>query len=580
MKYLNEIVNIVGMKMIVIIAVSILVLILLILIYRLLKLKYYRNEIVDLENKMNAIKSLPIQYRLGRVKGIAKNMPELQEKYECYDAKFSDLSNLQNEEIIPLVNDIDESLYYRKLRGVQKKMDILEEKVLQYAKESKQLLKDIEVITEIENIQRLEIIKVKEKYRATNDTYAQIRFKVEDYVPKIQDVFHDIDERFVELENYMNNQQFEEAKIDTENISRDIDELDQKLKDLPTYISIVRQYLPKRLNELKSIMKDMQEKDFAVERMNASVRLSKISSDLQNTGHNIKNLDLNNVGQTIELMTEELNLLYSDFEKEKNAYALYEEKRNECYKFVNTIESGLAKAKESIREIEENYILDDYTITIEDDYNQFQTIVDDLAEITKIIETKDFSYIEMIDNFSKIVEQSKPYNDSLIKHNELAETLRIQEKRALDELDNINIVLLEIKSEIRNKHLPMISESYQDYIDDSYKKADAILNFIRKRPIDLKSLSLQVDAARDVIYKLYDNVHNLIVTAEMVEDAIVFGNRYRSSFLEVNTELTKAELLYRNGEYTKALSTAVDIIEKIKPDSYEMLVNKKSPKVE
>ena len=327
-------------------------------------------------------------------------------------------------------------------------------------------------------------------------------------------------------------------------------------------------------------MKDMQEKDFAVERMNASVRLSKISSDLQNTGHNIKNLDLNNVGQTIELMTEELNLLYSDFEKEKNAYALYEEKRNECYKFVNTIESGLAKAKESIREIEENYILDDYTITIEDDYNQFQTIVDDLAEITKIIETKDFSYIEMIDNFSKIVEQSKPYNDSLIKHNELAETLRIQEKRALDELDNINIVLLEIKSEIRNKHLPMISESYQDYIDDSYKKADAILNFIRKRPIDLKSLSLQVDAARDVIYKLYDNVHNLIVTAEMVEDAIVFGNRYRSSFLEVNTELTKAELLYRNGEYTKALSTAVDIIEKIKPDSYEMLVNKKSPKVE
>lgn len=580
MKYLNEIINIIGMKMIVIISVSILVLILLILIYRLLKLKHYRNEIVDLENKMNAIKSLPIQYRLGRVKGIAKNMPELQEKYEIYDSKFSELSNLQNEEIIPLVNDIDESLYYRKLRGVQKKMSTLEEKVLHYAKESKQLLKDIEVITEIENIQRLEIIKVKEKYRATNDTYAQIRFKVEDYVPKVQEVFHDIDERFVELENYMNNQQFEEAKIDTEKISEDIDALNQKLKDLPTYISIVRQYLPKRLNELKSIMKDMQEKDFAVERMNASVRLSKISSDLQNTGYNIKNLELENVGQTIELMTEELNLLYSDFEKEKNAYTLYEEKRNECYKFVNTIESGLAKAKESIREIEENYILDDYTITIEKDYDQFQAIVDDLAEITKIIETKDFSYIEMIDNFSRIVEQSKPYNDSLIRHNELAETLRIQEKRALDELDNINIVLLEIKSEIRNKHLPMISESYQDYIDDSYKKADAILNFIRKRPIDLKSLSLQVDAARDVIYKLYDNVHNLIVTAEMVEDAIVFGNRYRSSFLEVNTELTKAELLYRNGEYTKALSTAVDIIEKIKPDSYEMLVNKKSPKVE
>lgn len=580
MKYLNEIINVLGMKTIIIISVSILVLILVILTYRLLKLKHYRNEIVDLENQMNAIKSLPIQYRLGRVKGIAKNMPELQEKYETYDAKFAELTDLQNDEIIPLVNDIDEALYYRKLRGVQKKMNSLEEKVIHYAKESKQLLKDIEVITEIENIQRLEIIKVKEKYRATNDNYAQIRFKVEDYVPKVQDVFHDIDERFVELENYMNNQQFEEAKTYTEDISKYIDALDQQLSDLPTYISVVRQYLPKRLNELKSIMQDMQEKDFAVERMNATIRISKIDNDLHETEKNIKNLKLENVGQNIEVMTDELNLLYSDFEKEKNAYALYEEKQNECYKFVNKIESGLLEAKESIHELEKNYILDDYTITIEDDYNQFQSIVDDLAEITKIIETKDFSYIEMIDDFSRIVEQSKPYNDSLIKHIELAETLRIQEKRALDELDNINIVLLEIKSEIRNKHLPMISESYQDYIDDSYQKADSILNFIRKRPIDLKSLSLQVDAARDVIYKLYDNVHNLIVTAEMVEDAIVFGNRYRSSFLEVNTELTKAELLYRNGEYTKALSTAVDIIEKIKPDSYEMLVNKKSPKTE
>ena len=580
MKYLNEIINVLGMKTIIIISVSILVLILVILTYRLLKLKHYRNEIVDLENKMNAIKSLPIQYRLGRVKGIAKNMPELQEKYETYDAKFAELTDLQNDEIIPLVNDIDEALYYRKLRGVQKKMNSLEEKVIHYAKESKQLLKDIEVITEIENIQRLEIIKVKEKYRATNDNYAQIRFKVEDYVPKVQDVFHDIDERFVELENYMNNQQFEEAKTYTEDISKYIDALDQQLSDLPTYISVVRQYLPKRLNELKSIMQDMQEKDFAVERMNATIRISKIDNDLHETEKNIKNLKLENVGQNIEVMTDELNLLYSDFEKEKNAYALYEEKRNESYKFVNKIESGLLEAKESIHELEKNYILGDYTITIEDDYNQFQSIVDDLAEITKIIETKDFSYIEMIDDFSRIVEQSKPYNDSLIKHIELAETLRIQEKRALDELDNINIVLLEIKSEIRNKHLPMISESYQDYIDDSYQKADSILNFIRKRPIDLKSLSLQVDAARDVIYKLYDNVHNLIVTAEMVEDAIVFGNRYRSSFLEVNTELTKAELLYRNGEYTKALSTAVDIIEKIKPDSYEMLVNKKSPKAE
>ena len=41
MKYLNEIINVLGMKTIIIISVSILVLILVILTYRLLKLKHF-----------------------------------------------------------------------------------------------------------------------------------------------------------------------------------------------------------------------------------------------------------------------------------------------------------------------------------------------------------------------------------------------------------------------------------------------------------------------------------------------------------------------------------------------------------
>lgn len=578
MEWWNKIVDTLGANTIIIGGTSLLVIIILIFAYRMLKLRTYRKEIIDLENSMNAVKSLPIQYRLGRVKGIARNMADVKEKYDEYSNEYAILTDMQTDKIIPLINDIDEALYYRRLRGVKKDLEELSQYIQKYENESKELLKKIEVITEIENVQRLEIIKVKEKYRNTNDTYSQIRFKIEDFVPKIENVFKNIDDRFVQLENYMNNQQFEDAKKYTDNISKDIDLLDANLRDLPTYISVVRQYLPNRIKEMKDMMNSMKEKDFAIERLDASMRINKIESDLSHTCQCIKDIQLNDVGKNIEIITEDINSLNQDLEKEETAFISYEQSRNNCYKNVNTIDSGLQDTIQVFENLKKNYLLDDYEITVDEDFQQFQKVLDDLNELTKIIETKDFSYSEMILNFEEINEKCKPFNDSLIKHNRLAENLKIQEKRALDELDNINIVLLEIKSEIRNKHLPMISESYQDYIQDSYQKADAILNFIRRRPIDLTSLSHQVDAARDVIYKLYDNIHNLIVTAEMVEDAIVYGNRYRSSFLEVNTELTKAELLYRNGEYTKALATAVEIIEKIKPDSYEMLIKKNSPK--
>ena len=473
-----------------------------------------------------------------------------------------------------MINEIDEQLYYRKLAGAKSKLYKLKEEISNYETKSQDLLKRIEVITEVENEQRLEIIKIKEKYRAASDNFANVRFKIEDFVPSIPGIFNEIDERFVVLEEMMNNQRFDEAKTYAGKIEKDVDILTANLRDLPTYISIVRKYIPKRLEEIYAIIEEMKEKDFSIEKLSAASRYNQIGDALEQTIQNIKDLKLENVGASIEKMTEDLNDLTSDLEKEQIAFHQYEEARNNCYRHIERLDDGLKKTVSSLAELQENYLLADYKITIAGEYNKFKPIVDDLARLTEIIESKNFSYSALIDEFNDLITRCQPFDDALIKYNELESSLRLEEKRALDELDNINIVLLEIKSEIKNKHLPMISESYKDYIDDSYQKADEIMKFIRHRPIDLKRLSEQVDAARDVIYKLYDNVHNLIVTAEMVEEAIIYGNRYRSSFLEVNTELTKAELLFRNGEYTKALSTAVDIIEKIDPGSYEMLINK------
>ena len=574
MKILDDLLAKFGSQTVIIVCICILIVIFATIVYRMFKLKVYRKEIIELENQMNAVKSLPIQYRLGRVKGIGKNMPEVLEKYNLYVKEFDDLNSFQTNDIVPLINEIDEQLYYRKLTGAKSKLHKLKEEISNYETKSQDLLKRIEVITEVENEQRLEIIKIKEKYRAASDNFANVRFKIEDFVPSIPGIFNEIDERFVVLEEMMNNQRFDEAKTYAGKIEKDVDILTANLRDLPTYISIVRKYIPKRLEEIYAIIEEMKEKDFSIEKLSAASRYNQIGDALEQTIQNIKDLKLENVGASIEKMTEDLNDLTSDLEKEQTAFHQYEEARNNCYRHIGRLDDGLKKTVSSLAELQENYLLADYKITIAGEYNKFKPIVDDLARLTEIIESKNFSYSALIDEFNNLITRCQPFDDALIKYNELESSLRLEEKRALDELDNINIVLLEIKSEIKNKHLPMISESYKDYIDDSYQKADEIMKFIRHRPIDLKRLSEQVDAARDVIYKLYDNVHNLIVTAEMVEEAIIYGNRYRSSFLEVNTELTKAELLFRNGEYTKALSTAVDIIEKIDPGSYEMLINK------
>lgn len=578
---MNEIMGFIeqiGIQNLIFIVIGIVVVIVLLLFLRGMRLRKYRKLIVDVENRMNGVKSLPLQYRLGRVHSISKNMPEVAEKYEEYAQEFERISDYQKNELGVLVNEVDEQLFYGKLRKISSKMKMLEDMLEIYEKDSQALLEKIEEITEIENVQRIEIIRVKEKYRQLIDRYETVRFKIEDFVKGIVDIFDNLDDAFVKLEGMMNNQQFEDAKQLTQDIEKKVDWLNGRLEELPDYIAIVRQYIPKKCQLLDTLIQEMSNGDFSLEQLNVSSRYQNIKDVLQETTQHIQHLQLEDVADTLKTLVDDIDALIKDLEVEKQSYTDFKTKWDDAYTTITQIYDQYKQALIDQNRIENLYLINEDYVDIEEKYKDFDQILRESYDLEEEMKAGNFSYLQMIDKAENLKKAALMHQDDLNSFFAFRDHLYLQEQRAIDELENINIVLLEIKSEIKNKHLPMINESYKDYIQDSYDKAAQIQSYRMHRPVELTELSKRVDGARDVIYKLYDNVHNLIVTAEMVEEAIVFGNRYRSSFLEVNTELTKAEVLFRNGEYTKALSTAVDIIEKIQPGSYENLIQKTSGK--
>lgn len=578
MEEIMKYIEVIGTRNLIFIAAGIAVLIIVLLIYKGLRLKVYRKQIVEVENHMNAVKSLPLQYRLGRVHSISKNMPDVLELYEEYSLEFEKINDFQKNELAVLINEVDEQLFYGKIRKVSKKMSQLQNMLTQYEKDSQALLTKIEKITEIENVQRIEIIRVKEKYRQTIDHFETMRFKVEEFVPNLLDIFNEIDDSFVKLEGMMNNQQFEDAKDYTREIEERVDWIDQRLEDLPNYIAVVRQYMPRKIEHVKTLIESMSDDDFSLHQLDVTNRLIVIQETLDESTTHIKKLELENMGEVLQSLADAIDSLIVDLEAEKKSYDEFKEKWETSYDMITEIYDQYKQAIIDYNRMRSLYVIDESEIVIEERFQEFNLILRESYDLEEEMKKGDFSYAQMNMKVDSMSQRASQHQDDLNEFFKIRDHLYLQEQRAIDELENINIVLLEIKSEIKNKHLPMINESYKDYIQDSYDKAAQIQAYRMNRPVELSDLSKRVDGARDVIYKLYDNVHNLIVTAEMVEEAIVFGNRYRSTFLEVNTELTKAEVLFRNGEYTKALSTAVDIIEKIQPGSYEELIKKSAEK--
>lgn len=578
MDYMKNFIEYVGVRNLIIFGTILVALIIFMIVYHSIKLKIYRQEILDLQNQINGIKTLPLQYRLGRVQSIAKNMPEVAEEYEQFTKDFEKITEFQKNELGVLVNEVDESLFYGKTHGIKKKFALIREMTQRYDHDAKDLLARIEKVTEIENIQRVEIIRVKGKYREVGNEYEKIRVKVEEFVPHALEMFKELDDDFVKLETLMNNQMFADAKNFTEEIENRIDSLQENLKDLPSYVYVVSDLLPSKIDKVDELITSLEGDEYALEEMNIAARRQEVDELMEESIAHVKNVDIKGAAEVLEPLTGLIEELVIDLGKELDSYKQFKEKWRESYNELQRLTDVYQNTMKEYRRLITEFVIDEEEVVISKKYEEFKQIQKDANDLIEQMESGHFAYANMLEHVENLYDRMMQHDAYLEEFKKQKEDIDTKNQKTEELLENINIVLLEIKSEIKNEHLPLVNDSYRDYIADSYNKVEEIKRFKTHKPVVLNELCAKVEGARDVIYKLYDNVHNMIVTAGMVEDAIVYANRYRSMFLEVNTELTKAEVLFRNGEYRNALQVAVDILERLEPGKYEELIKRKEIK--
>lgn len=578
MDYMKNFIEYVGVRNLIIFGAILVALIIFMIVYHSIKLKIYRQEILDLQNQINGIKTLPLQYRLGRVQSIAKNMPEVAEEYEQFTKDFEKITEFQKNELGVLVNEVDESLFYGKTHGIKKKFALIREMTQRYDHDAKDLLARIEKVTEIENIQRVEIIRVKGKYREVGNEYEKIRVKVEEFVPHALEMFKELDDDFVKLETLMNNQMFADAKNFTEEIENRIDSLQENLKDLPSYVYVVSDLLPSKIDKVDELITSLEGDEYALEEMNIAARRQEVDEQMEESIAHVKNVDIKGAAEVLEPLTGLIEELVIDLGKELDSYKQFKKKWRESYNELQRLTDVYQNTMKEYRRLITEFVIDEEEVVISKKYEEFKQIQKDANDLIEQMESGHFAYANMLEHVENLYDRMMQHDAYLEEFKKQKEDIDTKNQKTEELLENINIVLLEIKSEIKNEHLPLVNDSYRDYIADSYNKVEEIKRFKTYKPVVLNELCAKVEGARDVIYKLYDNVHNMIVTAGMVEDAIVYANRYRSMFLEVNTELTKAEVLFRNGEYRNALQVAVDILERLEPGKYEELIKRKEIK--
>ena len=96
---------------------------------------------------------------------------------------------------------------------------------------------------------------------------------------------------------------------------------------------------------------------------------------------------------------------------------------------------------------------------------------------------------------------------------------------------------------------------------------------LEKTPISIKTLNTRVDTARDLVLKVFNTSIEIVKTASMAENAIVYGNRYRYTNSSINAGLTKAERDFFKGNFKSSLEYAINSINVVEPGIHKRLLD-------
>ncbi|MBP3635808.1 MAG: septation ring formation regulator EzrA [Bacilli bacterium] len=563
-------------KTLIICTAYILTLIILIVIFILKNSKQNKKieeSITKLEREKNLIINAPILNELSKVEALVRD-DKLRYKYDGWQRKFDDIRNNYMPEITDMLLQADSYAEEKKYKELRKLLADIELKIYKSKEKTDKLLSEIKEITLSEEKNRNQIVKLKNEYRNIKHEYEKNKDEYKNVNSQIELQFENIEKRFQEFEIVMEKKDYDEINYLVKGISEMIDHIKYVVKEVPTILIMCNELIPSKISDISNIYIKMTRDLYQLDYLNVEYNIKETEKKIKDILDRVKVLNLEDVTFELKTIINYYDSLYNDFEYEKSC--------------KNTFESNIKSFKSKL--IRTNKIISNLMGQLGDLKTTYDLSDDDIKRLNIVNEEtrkiKD-SYNNLMDcyknhtfSYSKLV---KELDFLMIKVSKLEETLNYDLKtigsmkddeiRAREQLDNIKGLLKKAKGRIRLYNIPVLPDNYFVELQDASDAIKEIQKELNRKPINIETLNIRVDTARDLVFKVFNTTNGLLKTIVMLEETMVYGNRYRSYKEQVNDGLNLAEKLFYKGEYKKALEITMNAIDYVEPGIHNKIMN-------
>ena len=554
-----------------IVAVIIIVLTLNIIQYN--KNRKYKKRLEELEFEKNQIESAPIMPELSKIEAFLKN-EKLELMYNTWKDRLSEIKSEQIPKITDMLLEADYSLSKMDYKSTLYKIAKLEMEIYKVREGSEYLLNEIKEITTSEERNRAIITKLKATYRELYQKFTNQKVEYGEIAESISLQFENIAKRFEDFEKVMENNDYMEVTQIIKAIDEMLKHMSVVVDEVPGIVLMAENVLPKRIKEISSTYEAMMEAGYPLDYLNVEYNIEEANKKINDIIGRAKVLNLEDSLFELKVLLDYFDSLFGDFEKEKVNRNIYEEANNTFKNRLDKMNGLITDIFAQIDDIKKVYNLssDDMSL-LNSVREELKSLNGDYKVLMDHTGNNTFAYSKLTREIETLVNKLAAIEDRLDNSLDAIGSMKEDEVRARQQLEEVKSILKNSKTKIREYNLPVIPQSYFVELKEAQAAIKEIVRELDKKPITISVLNTRVDTARDLVLKLYSTTKEMMKTAMFAEMAIVYGNRYRTSVEDLDKNLTYSEILFYKGEYQKSLELTINYLNRVEPGIYDKLLN-------
>lgn len=560
------------------ICIAILILVLLTMISNSMRRRKAASRFEELEKEVNEVRNNSLDYKFNKAKAFSKANADIMERVNELSPKYK-ICIKGMDDCDTLCERANDYLDGHRTKKAMRTMDELETCLDDARERIRIVTKALDNILEKETEVRDFANALKERFASVKTVYQNNRpayFKATTYFDsRIQE----IENEFTSFEEWMYASEFNKAKDEGDKIAKEIDVVSSEVASCPDLYERAMAIIPAAVNEIRENEVELTKANVDLAYLETDKKLNTVSENLQASIHLIDIGNLADAQMVLSDITDTILNLQDQMNAEKDAYNEIHDGLAQNVISVDEIDVQLNEIKTLYGNIRDRFGLEDWTHRFALADEQMNNLKEACALIQKELDEDKMPRVDVIHYYREFANDIEEFKGQVNDMKTKLLNASSDESRAKKQLVKLQLILNEVRLNAATRNLPSVSSQFDEDIKQAEDMISRVQVVLSHSPLDVPTLNSDLQDAIDFVYKLYNNANNLIGVAVMVENAIVFGNRFRSTYPSMNTDLTRAELCFQNGEYTRALKIAIQAIENLHPGTYEKLIARKDPAV-